>query len=272
MALGWHSAVSMADKDNNGKAHTSVLGNNKNVDEVEVLNLQFLPAYPAHTTMNTSPILLKGTRAVLYLGGFDRAFLEAFSKSTIISELVGPKGTNMAARALGVVSSGCPDESQTKSRKKEHESTFNLFCVALTSNFQGIPDKNKLPTKVSLFWFEKLAHIIPNHFVTGDIDLEGHTMLVKKAKDILLEAIVRGYLTGCHLWFHISKIESMSSHRQGARNSMVGGDDNIPYRKRRKKKGKCTIEEAQEDADGYYKLVKKKAQDKKEKRKAEHEA
>lgn len=72
----------------------------------------------------------------------------------------------------------------------------------------GIPDKGKLLTKISLFLFGKLAHIIPNHFVTGDINampkelapfkdqLEGRAMLVKKAKVIPLEAIVRGYLTG----------------------------------------------------------------------------
>ncbi|KAK0221994.1 Sas10 C-terminal domain-containing protein [Armillaria fumosa] len=105
------------------------------------------------------------------------------------------------------------------------------------------------------------------------------------------------------LRFHTSKIESTSLRRKGARNSTVGGDDDIPYRERRKEKGKRTVEEAQarlakqggedldgidpepknavdmsvddpetEDADGYYELVKKKARDKKEKRKAEHEA
>jgi len=73
---------------------------------------------------------------------------------------------------------------------------------------QGIPSKGKLLTKISLFWFSKLAEIIPNHFVTADIDempeevrqfkdqLEGRAMLVKKAEVVPLEAIVRGYLTG----------------------------------------------------------------------------
>jgi phosphoribosylaminoimidazole-succinocarboxamide synthase len=72
----------------------------------------------------------------------------------------------------------------------------------------GIPDKGKLLTQLSLFWFSKLAHIIPNHLVTANIDempdevrkfreqLEGRSMLVKKAKVIQLEAIVRGYITG----------------------------------------------------------------------------
>ncbi|KAJ7129257.1 phosphoribosylaminoimidazole-succinocarboxamide synthase [Mycena epipterygia] len=72
----------------------------------------------------------------------------------------------------------------------------------------GIPLKGKLLTEISLFWFKKLAHIIPNHFITSDIDempievreykdqLEGRAMLVKKAQVVPLEAIVRGYLTG----------------------------------------------------------------------------
>lgn len=59
-----------------------------------------------------------------------------------------------------------------------------------------------------MFWFNKLAHIIPNHFVTADISkmpeevqqyrdqLEGRAMLVRKAKVLPLEAIVRGYITG----------------------------------------------------------------------------
>ena len=63
-------------------------------------------------------------------------------------------------------------------------------------------------TKISLFWFDKLKHIIPTHFVTANVDempeevrqykdqLDGRAMLVKRAKVIPLEAIVRGYLTG----------------------------------------------------------------------------
>ncbi|ESK87760.1 phosphoribosylaminoimidazole-succinocarboxamide synthase [Moniliophthora roreri MCA 2997] len=72
----------------------------------------------------------------------------------------------------------------------------------------GIPDKGKLLTQISLFWFKKLGNIIPNHFVTVDIDempeevrkhkdqLKDRTMLVRKAKVVQIEAIVRGYLTG----------------------------------------------------------------------------
>jgi phosphoribosylaminoimidazole-succinocarboxamide synthase len=63
-------------------------------------------------------------------------------------------------------------------------------------------------TQISLFWFDKLKDIIPTHFVTANVDempeevrkykdqLAGRTMLVRKAKVIPIEAIVRGYLTG----------------------------------------------------------------------------
>ncbi|EJD48249.1 phosphoribosylaminoimidazole-succinocarboxamide synthase [Auricularia subglabra TFB-10046 SS5] len=72
----------------------------------------------------------------------------------------------------------------------------------------GIPNKGRLLTQLSRFWFEKLRDVIPNHLITCNIDempeevrqyrdqLDGRTMLVKKASVIPLEAIVRGYLTG----------------------------------------------------------------------------
>ncbi|EPQ56548.1 SAICAR synthetase [Gloeophyllum trabeum ATCC 11539] len=72
----------------------------------------------------------------------------------------------------------------------------------------GVPEKGKLLTQISLFWFEKLKDIIPNHFVTANVQempeevrqykdqLEGRAMLVRKAQVVPLEAIVRGYLTG----------------------------------------------------------------------------
>jgi phosphoribosylaminoimidazole-succinocarboxamide synthase len=81
-----------------------------------------------------------------------------------------------------------------------------IGCGAI--DMKGVPDKGKILTQISLFWFNKLKHIIPTHFVTADIEempeeirrykeqLEGRTMLVKRAKVIPLEAIVRGYLTG----------------------------------------------------------------------------
>ncbi|MBW1801910.1 MAG: phosphoribosylaminoimidazolesuccinocarboxamide synthase [Deltaproteobacteria bacterium] len=71
-----------------------------------------------------------------------------------------------------------------------------------------IPDKGKVLTKISLFWFERLQSIIDNHIVTSNPaeypapcrkyadDLEGRSMLVKTASPLPVECIVRGYLSG----------------------------------------------------------------------------
>ncbi|KAK7207534.1 hypothetical protein BZA70DRAFT_243870 [Myxozyma melibiosi] len=72
----------------------------------------------------------------------------------------------------------------------------------------GIPEKGKLLTQISKFWFSILADVCPNHFITCDVSslpepvqkykdqLEGRSMLVRKFKILPIEAIVRGYLTG----------------------------------------------------------------------------
>ncbi len=72
----------------------------------------------------------------------------------------------------------------------------------------GIPDKGKILTEMSLFWFEKTAHIVPNHLITADVagfpdslrpyaaQLEGRSMLVSKAERIDVECVARGYLAG----------------------------------------------------------------------------
>ncbi|QSH40905.1 phosphoribosylaminoimidazolesuccinocarboxamide synthase [Lentisphaerota bacterium ZTH] len=70
----------------------------------------------------------------------------------------------------------------------------------------GIPGKGKVLTQVSLFWFE-LMDWLPNHLISVDMstrpeladyvdDLQGRSMIVKKAKPLPVECIVRGYLIG----------------------------------------------------------------------------
>ncbi|MFO7986801.1 MAG: phosphoribosylaminoimidazolesuccinocarboxamide synthase [Desulfatiglandaceae bacterium] len=71
-----------------------------------------------------------------------------------------------------------------------------------------IPDKGKILTAISLFWFKKLEPIVENHLISSDPsqfpavcqkysqDLEGRSMLVKKADPLPVECIVRGYLSG----------------------------------------------------------------------------
>jgi len=73
---------------------------------------------------------------------------------------------------------------------------------------QGIPYKGKVLTKISEFWFNYSKNIIKNHLITTDVnkfpkecleyadDLEGRSMLVKKADVVPIESVVRGYITG----------------------------------------------------------------------------
>lgn len=71
-----------------------------------------------------------------------------------------------------------------------------------------IPDKGAVLTGLSLFWFDYLQDIVPNHLISADPtdypavcapyleQLKGRSMLVKKAKPLPVECIVRGYLSG----------------------------------------------------------------------------
>jgi len=71
---------------------------------------------------------------------------------------------------------------------------------------QPIPDKGKVLTALSTFWFEKLALIVPNH-LTGErledllppaecATFAGRSLIVKRLKPLPIEAIVRGYIAG----------------------------------------------------------------------------
>lgn len=73
---------------------------------------------------------------------------------------------------------------------------------------QGIPLKGMVLTKISEFWFNYTKDIIANHFITTDVNkypaeckeyvdvLRNRSMLIKKAKVVPIECIVRGYITG----------------------------------------------------------------------------
>ena len=72
----------------------------------------------------------------------------------------------------------------------------------------GIPHKGRVLTQISLFWFDFLKDIVPNHFITADVDqypaavrkyadqLRGRSMLVTRGDMFPVECVVRGYLSG----------------------------------------------------------------------------
>jgi phosphoribosylaminoimidazole-succinocarboxamide synthase len=71
-----------------------------------------------------------------------------------------------------------------------------------------IPDKGRVLTQISIYWFEAMKDITPNHLVAWEVadfpaqlqqyadQLEGRSMLVKKCQPLAIEAIVRGYIAG----------------------------------------------------------------------------
>ncbi|MFQ3550056.1 MAG: phosphoribosylaminoimidazolesuccinocarboxamide synthase [Armatimonadota bacterium] len=113
---------------------------------------------------------------------------------------------------------------------------ISAFDVVLPT---GIPDKGKVLTQLSLFWFDKTTDIIDNHLVTADIDeiieyigkagamnpesyreiLDGRSMVVVKCKPFPIECVVRGYLTGS-AWKEYSALKEAAS---GAENILLHG-------------------------------------------------
>jgi len=71
-----------------------------------------------------------------------------------------------------------------------------------------VPDKGKILTKISLFWFKIIEPIVPNHVISSNVDeypaacqpyadvLDGRSMLVQKAEPLPIECVVRGYISG----------------------------------------------------------------------------
>jgi len=85
---------------------------------------------------------------------------------------------------------------------------------------QGIPDKGKVLTQISAFWFEQTKGIIKNHVVSTNVDdypaeckpyadtLRGRSMLVRKTRPLGVECIVRGYLSGSG-WAEYQEMKSV---------------------------------------------------------------
>jgi phosphoribosylaminoimidazole-succinocarboxamide synthase len=93
----------------------------------------------------------------------------------------------------------------------------------------GIPDKGKVLTQMSLFWFDFLKDIVDNHLVTARVDeypkpllkygdiLNGRSMIVTKAERVDIECIVRGYISGS-MW------KELQAARKSGSNSVHGFD------------------------------------------------
>jgi phosphoribosylaminoimidazole-succinocarboxamide synthase len=85
---------------------------------------------------------------------------------------------------------------------------ISAFDVVLPN---AVPEKGRVLTQISKYWFEQTESIVPNHLISTDVAdypaecrrhaavLEGRSMLVKKSRPLPVECIIRGYLTGSGL-------------------------------------------------------------------------
>jgi phosphoribosylaminoimidazole-succinocarboxamide synthase len=94
---------------------------------------------------------------------------------------------------------------------------ISAFDVVLPT---AIPDKGKVLTQISLFWFQQMADVVENHVIEADADkypeplrkyrdiLEGRSMIVRKASVYPVECVVRGYVSGS-AWSEYQKSKSV---------------------------------------------------------------
>jgi len=122
----------------------------------------------------------------------------------------------------------------------------------------GIPNKGRVLSQISLFWFDFLSDIVPNHVITADVDrypqtlrqyadqLRGRSMLVQRAEMFPVECVVRGYISGS-AWKEykatgkVCGIELPAGLRESdafpepiftpSTKAVTGHDENIPFSK-----------------------------------------
>ncbi|KAI8149064.1 phosphoribosylaminoimidazole-succinocarboxamide synthase [Fennellomyces sp. T-0311] len=119
---------------------------------------------------------------------------------------------------MALLNSDCPDlkliaRGKVRDLYEVDEKSLLFVATDRISAFDvimknAIAGKGKVLTQVSLFWFDLLKDVIPNHLITDDFDkmpanvqkyrdqLDGRSILVKKMRVLPVEAIVRGYITG----------------------------------------------------------------------------
>lgn len=102
---------------------------------------------------------------------------------------------------------------------------------------EPVPGKGRLLTAISLFWFDLLRDVMPNHLITANVDqypevcrqygeqLEGRSMLVKKSRVVPIECIVRGYISGS-LW---SSYKKSGDGRVQGLDLPVGMQESAPF-------------------------------------------
>jgi len=147
---------------------------------------------------------------------------------------------------------------------------------------QPIPDKGKVLTQISNYWFEIVKDIIPNHIVASDVEkfpkecqpyteqLQGRSIVVKKAKPLAVECIVRGYISGSG-WIEYKKSKSICGIKlpdglvessklpepifTPSTKAEIGHDENISFEKAVSIIGQDNTEKVRDYSIAIYKLA-----------------
>ncbi len=146
-----------------------------------------------------------------------------------------------------------------------------------------IPYKGQVLTQISVFWFHYLSSVVPNHLITTNLDqmnlpseikqkfasqLEGRSMLVKKAKPLPVECVARGYITGSG-WKDYQKTGEVCGHKlpkgmkqcdkfpkplfTPATKATVGHDENIDFKTTAKTIGEALAKKVEQLTIALYK-------------------
>jgi phosphoribosylaminoimidazole-succinocarboxamide synthase len=146
----------------------------------------------------------------------------------------------------------------------------------------GIPDRGKVLTQLSIFWFSQTDYFRENHLVSGQVpdlpaelrdkrgDLSGRFMIVRKAKRIDFECVVRGYLAGS-AWKEYEESQSLAGEKMppGLRQSErlaipifspatkaeTGHDENITFAQMKKELGADLADKMREASLELYKFA-----------------
>jgi phosphoribosylaminoimidazole-succinocarboxamide synthase len=157
---------------------------------------------------------------------------------------------------------------------------LSAFDVVLPT---PIPGKGRILTQMSLFWFEKLKDLVPNHLIQADVNqfpkelkpfsksLEDRSMLVKEAKPLPVECIVRGYIAGsgwkdylrtgsvCGIKLPEGMLESQqlpdAMFTPSTKADVGSHDENISFEQVRKLLGKDVAEKARDISIRLYKIA-----------------
>ena len=101
---------------------------------------------------------------------------------------------------------------------------LSAFDVVMS---KGVPDRGKMLTEISLFWFDYFKDTIGSHLITAEVDempkavhkyrdqLEGRTMYVKRAEMLMVECVARGYIVGSG-WKDYQKTGAVCGHKLAA--------------------------------------------------------